>query len=201
MGERFDDAQLTAWLHAQTPPLGQAAPLLLYPDTYSNGGPAPAAPASRCASSSGAAASPGLPALLASPALPALAALPCSPQPSDWPAEAAPSLPDSPLLGAAPRTLVLLDGSWRQTRRLLQANPLLQLLPRWALPAPPPSRYLIRKAHRPQQRSTLEAACLALGTLEGRPAFYAPMLAGFDAWVAELAARSDSSRKPALTSA
>lgn len=208
VGERFDDAQLRAWLYAQTPPPGQAAPLLLYPDPGHVGGPVPAAPASRSASSAGAAALPGIPGSAGSPAspawfawptsptpptsptLPTLAALPCSPPPSDWPAEAASSWPGSPLLGAAPRTLVLLDGSWRQARRLLQANPLLQLLPRWALPPPPPSRYLIRKAHRPQQRSTLEAACLALGALEGRPAFYAPMLAGFDAWVVDLAARS-----------
>ena len=104
----------------------------------------------------------------------------------------APTAPGSPAASAAPRTLVLLDGSWRQARRLLQANPRLQSLQRWALPPPPPSRYLIRKAHRPPQRSTLEAACLALGNLEGRAAFYAPMLAGFDDWVAAVAARSAS---------
>ena len=75
---------------------------------------------------------------------------------------------------------MLLDGSWRQARCLLRANPQLQSLQRWALPAQSPSRYLIRKAHRPLPRSTLEAACLALGTLEGRPAFCAPLLAGFD---------------------
>ena len=113
----------------------------------------------------------------------------------------APSAPGSPSTSATPRTLVLLDGSWRQARRLLQANPRLQSLQRWALPAPPPSRYLIRKAHRPAQRSTLEAACLALGTLEGRAAFYAPLLAGFDDWVAAVAARYASGGELALTSA
>jgi DTW domain-containing protein YfiP len=90
---------------------------------------------------------------------------------------------------AGPGSLLLLDGTWRQARRLLQANPLLQALPRWALPAPPPSRYAIRRAHRPQQRSSLEAACLALGQLEGRPAHYQALLAAFDGWVASLAAR------------
>lgn len=88
---------------------------------------------------------------------------------------------------ALPRRLVLLDGNWRQARALLQANPLLQALPRWALPAPPPSRYAIRRAQRPEQRSTLEAACLALGALEGRPAHYAPLLDAFSAWVATMA--------------
>ncbi len=86
-------------------------------------------------------------------------------------------------------TLVLLDGTWRQARRLLQANPLLQDLPRWALPSPPPARYTIRRAHRPDQRSSLEAACLALGQLEGRPAHYQALLAAFDGWVASLVAR------------
>ncbi|OYU74968.1 MAG: DTW domain-containing protein, partial [Burkholderiales bacterium PBB5] len=85
--------------------------------------------------------------------------------------------------------LVLLDGTWGKTLRLLQDHPLLQALPRWALPRPPPSRYRVRRAHRPEQRSTLEAACLALGALEGEPPRYAPLLAAFDGWVDSLAAR------------
>lgn len=81
--------------------------------------------------------------------------------------------------------LVLLDGTWRQTRQMLREHPVLQQLPRCALPAPPPSRYAIRKAARPDQRSTLEAACLALGALEAWPQTYAPLLAAFDGWVAQ----------------
>ena len=81
------------------------------------------------------------------------------------------------------RQLVLLDGTWRKTRKLLHLNPLLQRMPRHALPAPPPSRYGIRKAQQPDQRSTLEAACLALGALEQRPAHYAPLLQAFSDWV------------------
>jgi len=68
---------------------------------------------------------------------------------------------------------------------MLREHPKLQQLPRCALPAPSPSRYTIRKAQRPDQRSTLEAACLALGSLEGRPAAYAPLLSAFDGWVAQ----------------
>ena len=88
--------------------------------------------------------------------------------------------------------LVLLDGTWRQTRQLLRLNPLLQSLTRWALPAPPPSRYAIRRAQRPGQRSTLEAACLALAALHGDAERFAPLLAAFDGWVA-----SELSRRPA----
>ena len=83
------------------------------------------------------------------------------------------------------RQLVLLDGTWRKTRKLLHLNPWLQQLPRFALPTPPPSRYLIRKAQQADQRSTLEAACLALGALEQRPAHYAPLLLAFSNWVEE----------------
>lgn len=65
----------------------------------------------------------------------------------------------------APR-LVLLDGSWRQSRRLLRQSPWLQALPRLVLATTPPSRYAIRKAHAPHQLSSLEAAALALGQLQ-----------------------------------
>ncbi|WP_088280846.1 tRNA-uridine aminocarboxypropyltransferase [Ideonella sp. A 288] len=92
--------------------------------------------------------------------------------------------PSVPLAEPGAWRLVLLDGTWRQAHRLLQAHPALQRLPRWGLPTPPPSRYTVRKARRAEQRSTLEAACLALGALEGRHAPFEPLLAAFDAWVA-----------------
>lgn len=107
----------------------------------------------------------------------------------DPPAARAAAMPPPRAL-PRPARLVLLDGTWRQARALLRANPLLQRLPRWGLPDLPPVRYAIRRAHRPGQRSTLEAACAALGLLEDRPAFYAPLLDGFSAWVAAEQARS-----------
>lgn len=90
-----------------------------------------------------------------------------------------PYRPDAPEL-----RLVVLDGTWRQARQLLTRHPALQQLPRWSLTSPPPSRYIIRKAQRPEQRSTLEATCLALAALEGDAARYEPLLAAFDGWVA-----------------
>ena len=87
--------------------------------------------------------------------------------------------------------LLLLDGTWRQARHLLRANPWLLALPRWPLLTPPPSRYRIRLAQRPAQRSTLEAACLALATLESTPERYNPLLAALDGWVASCAERVD----------
>lgn len=93
-----------------------------------------------------------------------------------------------------PAQLVLLDGTWRQARALLRRHPALQALPRWALPGVAPSRYRIRRAQQPMQRSTLEAACAALGLLEGRPAHYAPLLAAFSGWVDAVAARAGAGR-------
>lgn len=78
--------------------------------------------------------------------------------------------------------LVLLDGSWRQSRRLLAANPWLTALPRLSLPTWP-SRYALRRAHRPGQLSTLEAGLHALALLEGEPQRFEPLWAAFDTFV------------------
>ncbi len=84
----------------------------------------------------------------------------------------------------APITLIVLDGTWRRSRRLLYENPWLQPLPRLALDAPPPSRYAIRRAQADSQRSTLEACALALAQLEGDDAAYAPLWEAMDEFIA-----------------
>ena len=81
--------------------------------------------------------------------------------------------------------LIVLDGTWRKSRKMLYLNPALQCLPRLALRDPPASRYRIRRAHRPEQLSTLEATCAALAQLDGGVAQFAPLLAAFDGFVAE----------------
>lgn len=86
------------------------------------------------------------------------------------------------------KRVILLDGSWRQSRRLLAANPWLAPLPRLSLPLLP-SRYAIRVAHRPGQLSTLEAGLHALALLEGGPAPFEPLWAAFDQFVAASLAR------------
>jgi DTW domain-containing protein YfiP len=85
-------------------------------------------------------------------------------------------------------TLVVLDATWRKSRKMLHLNPLLQSLPRLALHDVAPSAYRIRKAHAAHQLSTLEAAALALGRIDGDPGRYAPLLAAFDGFVQQLAA-------------
>lgn len=79
--------------------------------------------------------------------------------------------------------LIVLDGTWRKSRKMLALNPLLQRLPQLALHNPPGSHYTIRKAHRPDQLSTFEATCLALMQLEKDGGKYQPLLDAFDGFV------------------
>ncbi len=81
--------------------------------------------------------------------------------------------------------LIVLDGTWRKSRKMLFLNPLLQQLPRLPLRDMPVSHYLIRKAHRPDQLSTLEATCAALGQLEQNTGDFVSLLAAFDSFVAQ----------------
>jgi len=90
-----------------------------------------------------------------------------------------------------PRCLVVLDGTWRKSAAMLRANALLQSLPRWTIAPAAPARYrALRKAPGPAHLSTLEAACAALADIEAAPARYAPLLAAFERFVADGAARA-----------
>ncbi|MDZ7919526.1 tRNA-uridine aminocarboxypropyltransferase [Rhodoferax sp.] len=81
--------------------------------------------------------------------------------------------------------LVVLDATWRKSRKMLHLSAALQGLPRLALDDVPESRYAIRKAHAPGQLSTLEATCAALAQLEGDAARWRPLLAAFDGFVVQ----------------
>jgi DTW domain-containing protein YfiP len=108
-----------------------------------------------------------------------------------------PAAPAPEIDPARPLRLVVLDATWRKSRKMLALNPLLQRLPRLALDAPPPSRYLIRKAHRADQVSTLEAVCHALSRLEGDSDRYLPLLAAFDGFVAQQLDCRDAAKRSA----
>ena len=81
------------------------------------------------------------------------------------------------------RPLVLLDASWRKSRRMLLSSPWLQALPRMSFNLQTPSRYRIRKEPAPNYCSTLEALCVVLGTLEQNQHKYAPLLATMDVMI------------------
>ncbi|MDB5959693.1 MAG: hypothetical protein JWP59_987 [Massilia sp.] len=82
--------------------------------------------------------------------------------------------------------LVVLDGTWRKSRKMLHLNPVLAGLPRLSLRDMPASHYRIRKAHAPHQLSSFEAAAYALSVLQNDragPAKLAHLLAAFDGFV------------------
>ena len=96
-----------------------------------------------------------------------------------------PALDPVTLLDPARLRLVVLDATWRKSRKMLYLNPRLQQLPRLPLRDTPASHYLIRKAHAPDQLSTLEATCYALMQLEQDTPRFVPLIAAFDGFVAQ----------------
>lgn len=97
---------------------------------------------------------------------------PSSLQPADW-------------QDPAGLRLIVLDATWRKSRKMLYLNPWLLALPRLPLEDLPASRYLIRKAHKKGQLSTLEATCAALAQLRGDQPPLRPLLDAFDGFVAQ----------------
>ena len=67
---------------------------------------------------------------------------------------------------AGPVTLVVLDGTWWQAKKLFQQNPELAQLPRYSLSPRSPSRYRIRREPALHCISTIEAIGEALTLLE-----------------------------------
>ena len=113
-----------------------------------------------------------------------------------------PPTPDAPGLATPPALdaawlqsphllrLVVVDGTWRKSLRMLHESAWLQSLPRCSLAAPPASRYAaIRRARGLQQRSTFEAAVLGLQTLVADPQALSPLWPVFDAFVQSQARR------------
>lgn len=112
------------------------------------------------------------------------------------PLDRAPALDPVRLRDPASLRLVVLDATWRKSRKMLHLSPLLQGLPRLSLDDAPASRYVIRKAHQPGQLSTLEATCAALAQLEGRAEEFVPLLAAFNGFVAHMQALGTASPGP-----
>ena len=92
-------------------------------------------------------------------------------------------------LSFVPTRLVVLDGSFRQARRMYKRVPELRELPELALPAPRVTPTRLRRPPRPEGMSTIEAIASALSALEG-PELAAPLWALH----AELVRRADRMR-------
>jgi DTW domain-containing protein len=82
-----------------------------------------------------------------------------------------------------PRTVIVVDGTWSQARKVIRENPFLAGLPRLAFAPERPSNYRIRAEPSEECVSTIEAVVHLLSALEGAPARYRPILQAFDAMV------------------
>jgi DTW domain-containing protein YfiP len=82
-----------------------------------------------------------------------------------------------------PVTLVVVDGTWSQAKKIVRENPRLQALPRYAFTPPAPSEYRIRREPADSYVSTIEALVHVLGVLEGDPARLQGLLVPFRAMI------------------
>ncbi len=82
-----------------------------------------------------------------------------------------------------PVTLVVVDGTWWQARKLVRVNPVIARLPRYAFKAPTPSEYRIRREPDEAYVSTIEALVHVLGVLEGDPERLRALLVPFRAMI------------------
>jgi hypothetical protein len=84
---------------------------------------------------------------------------------------------------AGPVTLVVVDGTWWQARKVIRENPELSALPRYTFTPPTPSEYRIRKEPHAACVSTIEALVHVLGVLEGDGERFHALLAPFRAMI------------------
>lgn len=98
-----------------------------------------------------------------------------------YPGDEAQDLAAQPPEGAV--TLLVLDGTWWQAKKLLSQNPELRQLPRYSLRPRAPSRYRIRKEPALHCISTIEAIGEALSVLEGPSFDFEALLAPFEEMV------------------
>lgn len=97
------------------------------------------------------------------------------------------------------KTLVVIDGTWAQARKVLKQNPALLQLRRVGITPTRPGNYRIRREPAAECLATIEALAQALGVLEGEPERFAGMLAAFtfmvDQQLAHAAARTEPARR------
>lgn len=77
--------------------------------------------------------------------------------------------------------LLVLDGTWRKTHKIMMLNSVLRGLDRLVLTPRVKSMYRIRKQKNPASLSTVEAIYEALSQLEGSEVIYQPLLSCFEA--------------------
>lgn len=87
-------------------------------------------------------------------------------------------LPDGP-----PTTLVVIDGTWIQARKMLERSTQLQRLTRVGFTPAAPGTYRIRREPAAHCLATVEAVAQVLGRLEDDPERFTPLLRAFEQMV------------------
>ena len=80
-------------------------------------------------------------------------------------------------------TLVIIDGTWREAKKIIYLSPSLLEFPHFAFVPEKPSNYRIRKEPKDEYISTIEATVTSLRILDGDPAKYQELLDLFDRMV------------------
>jgi hypothetical protein len=86
-------------------------------------------------------------------------------------------------LTTPPRTLIVVDGTWSNAKKVVTKCPLLSKLPRLKFQPDQPGNYRIRKEPAEHCLATIEAVTYVLERLERAPGRFVPMLNVFDAMV------------------
>ncbi len=98
-----------------------------------------------------------------------------------------------------PETLLVIDGTWPQARRMLALNPALRALPRIGFMPRRPGNYRIRREPAAHCVATVEAVVEVLAAFEGDAGRFEPLLRAFDRMVerqlAGIAARTEPPRR------
>jgi len=93
------------------------------------------------------------------------------------------SAADVDTLEHAPRTLVVVDGTWSNARKVVEKCPILSKLPRLKFQPDKPGNYRIRREPEAHCLATIEATAFVLERLERAPGRFIPILSAFDAMV------------------
>lgn len=80
-------------------------------------------------------------------------------------------------------TLVVIDGTWREAKKMIWLSPILLEFPHYAFVPEKPSNYRIRKEPKDSFISSIEATVAALRILDRDPEKYGELLALFDRMV------------------
>lgn len=95
-----------------------------------------------------------------------------------------------------PETLIVVDGTWPQAKKVVMRNPVLAALPRIGFVPRRPSNYRIRAEPADHCVSTIEAVAEILGQLEGKPDYFDRMLGAFEFMVDTQLGRQESRTGP-----